>query len=36
MLTWRFLYMSLKLEKKSNVNWAEHEIFTTEIIFPNT
>lgn len=24
------------LEKKSNVNWAEDEIFTTEIIFPNT
>lgn len=22
------------LEKKSNANWAEHEIFTTEIIFP--
>lgn len=24
------------LEKKSNENWAEHEILTTEIIFPNT
>lgn len=24
------------LENKSNVKWADDEIFTTDIIFPNT